>query len=114
MHTSRHTLGRNITTPVVSLATIFCSLLWLVSAGVYYANSGFRADWSATPLLWMLVVMVTPSVCFSGGLILLDARKRHAFSRLDRCALAAIILPVTFGTFLSVWAAKDLLAMSGH
>jgi hypothetical protein len=64
-------------------------------------------------LVWMLIVMVVPAICFAIGMILLDARKRARFSRLDWCALLAGVFPVTLGTLLSVWAVKVLFSMSG-
>jgi len=64
-------------------------------------------------LLWMLVVVVTPAVCFAGGLILVSARKDSRFTVVEWWALAAIFLPVTVGTVLSVWVVKVLFGMSG-
>jgi len=51
----------------------------------------------------MLIVMVTPAVCFAIGMILVDTRKHSRFSRLDWCALLAALFPVTLGTLLAVW-----------
>jgi hypothetical protein len=107
------TIGNRDWIRAVSIALIICSGLWLASAFVYYVTSSFKSDWSTTPLLWMLTVMLTPAICFSGVLILSDARKRSQSSRLEWCALAVAILPVTFGTLLAVWAVKGLFAMSG-
>ena len=61
----------------------------------------------------MLIVMVTPAICFALGMILVDTRKRARFPRLDWCALLAGVFPVTLGTFLAVWAVKVLFSMSG-
>jgi hypothetical protein len=104
---------KRISTTAVSIAMIICSGIWQVSACVYYSTSGFGSDWSATPLLWMLAVMVTPAVCFAGGMILFEARKQSRFTVIEWWALAAILLPVTVGTLLSVWAVKVLFGMSG-
>jgi hypothetical protein len=84
-----------------------------VGAWVYYATSGFKNDWSATPLFWMLIVTVTPAICFGMGIILVAGSKRSEFSRLEWCALVAGLFPVTFGTALAVWAVKTLFTMSG-
>jgi hypothetical protein len=109
-----HDILRNrVSTPALSIALIFCSGLWQVSACIYSSTSGLHGDWSATPSLWMLAVVVTPAVCFAGGMILFDARKYSRFSVIEWWALAAIFLPVTVGTLLSVWAIKGLLEMSG-
>lgn len=113
MNTVNDLPQKRISPKAVSIAMILCSGIWQVSACVYYSTSGFRSDWSATPLLWMLAVIVTPAVCFSGGMILFDARKHSRFTTLEWWALAAIFLPVTLGTLLSVWAMKVLLGMSG-
>jgi len=102
-----------VTTSAVSIVMIVCSILWHASACIYYATSGFRDDWSATPLLWMLTVIVTPAICFGGGMILVDARKHAPFTLMQWWALTAIFLPVTLGTLLSFWAIKVLLTMSG-
>jgi 1,4-dihydroxy-2-naphthoate octaprenyltransferase len=61
----------------------------------------------------MLIVMVTPAVCFAIGMILVDTRKHSRFSRLDWCALLAALFPVTLGTLLAVWAVRVLFSMSG-
>jgi thiosulfate reductase cytochrome b subunit len=113
MSTTSSAAGHQVSTEAVSIALLVVSAVWLVSVAVYYATSGFRVNWSATPLFWMLLVMVTPSICFSAGLILKDARKRSPFSRLTWCAVAAGVLPMTFGTGLAVWAMKGLRSMSG-
>lgn len=78
----------------------------------YFATSGFKADWSATPLIWMLAVVLTPAICFSGGMILWDQRKRRALGLIESWALLAVFLPVTLGTLLSVWAVRALFLMS--
>lgn len=102
-----------VATSAVSIAMITCSVLWHASACIYYATSGFRDDWSATPLLWILSTIVTPAICFGGGMILVDSRKHASFALMEWWALAAIFLPVTMGTLLSFWAIKGLLTMSG-
>jgi hypothetical protein len=106
-------LQNRVSTAALSVALIICSGLWHISACIYYSTSGFRSDWSATPLLWMLAVIVTPAVCFAGGMILFEARKHSRFTMMEWWALAAIFLPVTVGTLLSVWAVKVLFGMSG-
>jgi hypothetical protein len=100
-------LAKNrVPTSALSLALLICSGLWFASAGVYYATSAFKADWSSTPLFWMLLLLVTPAVCFGIGLVLVDTRKQARFSGLVWCALLAAVLPVSLGTVLAVWAVK--------
>src|SRR3569833_307801 len=106
-------LRGRVSTSALSIALIACSALWHLSACIYFATSGFRSDWSATPLLWMLTVPVTPAICFAGGLVLVDARKRCQLGKIEWWALAAALLPVTLGSFLSFWAVRVLLTMSG-
>jgi hypothetical protein len=95
------------------MALIFCSGLWLAAACEYYATSGLKLDWSATPLLWMLAVVLTPAICFAGCMILVDQHRQQPFTLMEWWALAAAFLPVTLGSLLSVWAVKVLLSMSG-
>jgi hypothetical protein len=113
MSTTPNLLRQRVSTAALALALIICAGLWLASAGVYYATSGFSGEWSATPLWWLLTALVTPAMCFAGGLMLVAARKPAQFSRLEWCGLAAIFLPVTVGTGLALWAVKGLLVMSG-
>jgi hypothetical protein len=109
-----HGVARNRVSPAaVSIALLILSAVWLVGACAYYATSASKNDWSATPLAWMLIVMVTPATCFASGMILVEARKHSRFSRLDWCALVAAFFPVTLGTLLAVWAVKVLFSMSG-
>jgi len=110
-----HDIRRNqVSSAAISVALIACSGLWLVAVCEYYATSGFKADWSATPLFWMLAVLMTPTICFAGCMILVDLlRKRQAFTLMQRWALAAALLPVTLGSLLSVWAVKVLFWMGG-
>jgi hypothetical protein len=65
-----------------------------------------QSDCFGTPLLWMLILMVSPPVCFATGLILFEARKYSGLSRLDRCALSLALFPITLGTLLAAWATK--------
>ena len=106
-------LRNSVSRSVFSVALITCSALWFAGACEYYATSGFRVDWSATPLFWMVAVVITPPICFSGCMILVDLRKRLQLSPIEWWALATAFLPVTLGTLLSVWAIKVLLSMSG-
>ena len=114
MNTTQDTIVRGrVSTSALSIALIAFSALWHLSACIYFATSGFRTDWSATPLLWMLTVTLTPAICFAGGMILVDARKHRQLGMIEWWALAAALLPVTLGSLLSIWAVKVLFTMSG-
>lgn len=113
MHTKDEFGRQPLALSTVSIASIVCSSIWYISACVYYQANALRNDWSATSLVWMLAVIVTPAVCFTGGMILVDARRRQQLSLLDWWALAAAFLPVTLGTLLAVWATKVLFVMCG-
>ena len=107
--TSRH----RVSTSALSIALLGCSGLWVIAACEYHATSGFKADWSATPLFWMLTVVLMPAICFAGSMILFDQRRQRSLGMIQWWALLAALLPVTLGTLLSVWAVKALLLMSG-
>ena len=115
MNTRRPIIRNRISTSAISIALIAFSGLWLVSASEYYATSGLRVDWSATPLSWMFAVVLTPAICFSGCMILVDQRKQkpQQMTPTELWALAAAFLPVTLGSLLSVWAVRVLFSMSG-
>jgi succinate dehydrogenase/fumarate reductase cytochrome b subunit len=106
-----HRFTRNrVSQSALSVALLIGSALWSVGSVEYYATSAFKKDWSATPLFWILVVLVTPAICFGIGIILVDARKRSRFSRLDWCAIVVALFPVTLGTLLAGWAVKVLFS----
>ena len=94
--------------------TILCSVLWLVAVCNYYATSGLITDWSGTPMLWVMLVVICPAVCFSGCMILLDGRIRKAreLSFLENWVLLAAFMPITLGSLLSVWVVRVLLLMT--
>ena len=113
MNATRNSIRNQVPQSALSVALLIGSALWFVGSLEYCTTSALRNDWSATPLVWMLIVMVTPAICFAIGMILVDSRKRTPFSRLDWCALLTGVFPVTLGTFLAVWALKVLFSMSG-
>lgn len=113
MSTTQNILRNQVSRAAVSVALIVCSGMWLAAACEYFATSGFKVDWSATPLFWMLTVVVTPTICFAGCMILAEQRKLRRFTLVEWWALTAALLPVTLGTLLSVWAVKVLLSMCG-
>ena len=109
-----HNGVRNLIPPsAVSIALLVCSGVWYVGASEYFATTAFKNDWSATPLFWMLIVMITPAICFACGMIMLDSRRHSRFSRIEWWALLAAFCPVTIGTLLAVLVVKILFSMSG-
>lgn len=113
MSTTHDVLRHDISRAALSVALIVCSGLWLVAACEYFATSGLQVDWSATPMFWMLTVVVTPAVCFAGCIMLAELRRRREFTMIEWWALASAFIPVTVGTLLSVWAVRVLFLMSG-
>ena len=113
VNTRQNIFQNQISSRSLSIALFICSALWLVSACIYGLFSGFRADWSATPLFCVLAMMVTPSVCFGIVLILVDQRKCSPLRRVDWMALIIAVPPITVGTVLSILAAEGLLRMAG-
>ena len=115
VNTTHNISSHCVSKSALSMVLLILSGLWLVAVCEYYATSALKADWSATPLFWMLAVMITPAICFSGCMILVDWRKREqrAFTPMEWWALAAAVLPVTLGSLLSVWAVRVLFLMSG-
>ncbi len=113
MSTTHNIVHNQVSRRALSVVLIVCSGLWLAAVCEYYATSGLKLDWSATPLLWMLTVVVTPAVCFAGCMILANIRNHQRFTLIEWWALAAVFLPVTLGTLLSAWAVKVLLLMCG-
>jgi hypothetical protein len=94
--------------PALSVALLVGSVCWLVGVVACYEATGFKDGWSQTPLLWLLTLMVTPSVCFALGVILVNARQQSRLSWFDGWALVVAFFPVTFGSFLSVLAVKAI------
>ncbi len=99
--------------PALSLALLMCSAAWFLAAFVYCSTTGFIPDWSSTPLVWMLLLMIAPPVCFSLVLLLVNTYRQAPVPRFCRCALLAAALPVTVGTMLTVWAVIGLFSMAG-
>lgn len=113
MTSARHSGEQPVSAPALAIALLGFSGLWLVAACEYFATTGLKVDWSATPLPWMLAVVLTPALCFACGLILADQHRRRPPALVERWAMVAAFLPVTAGTLLSVWAVRVLFSMSG-
>ncbi len=113
MNATRLAIRYEVPRAALSLALLTSSAFWLLTCLGAWATRGPSRDGSAAPLFGMLILMVTPPICFAIGLILVGARKRARLSRLDWCALLAGSFPITLGTLLAVWMAKVLLTMSG-
>ena len=97
----------------LSFALLVFSGIWFLSAYQYYATSHFRLDWSSTPLPWMCLAVLTPSICFCICIILADHARRARLSQLDMGALVVGFCPITLGSVLAFWAVRGLLQM-GH
>jgi len=108
-----HSLIRNRVSPsALSVALLICSAVWFICACAWYVTSASKDDWSATPLFWMLTLMVTPAICFTIGVDLVNTRQQSRLSWFDWCALVAAFFPVTLGSLLAVWAVKVLFSAS--
>ena len=108
MNTMHSVFAQRIPRWVLSSALLVCSGWWLASAGVYYAASGFKNDGAVTPPFWLLLLLVTPAVCFALALTMMEAGKIPRLSRLDAFALAGALFPVTLGTVLAIWVSNVL------
>ena len=97
-----------VSSPALSIAILVCSAIWLVGACEWYRTGGSKHDWTSAPLIWMLIIMVAPAVCFSFSTVLANTCKSSRISRLDRCALVVAVFPLTFGSLLAMWAVKVL------
>lgn len=109
MSTLNKGFQRQIPTEGVAVALLAVAGAWLAAAALFVAEHGWRPVGPDLDLAGALIVMILPSICFGGGLIVADARKRAPLTRLQRCALAAIILPVTLGTVLACWIVKGMI-----
>jgi hypothetical protein len=98
-----------VSTAALSTTLLICSAVWFVGGIACCATSAFKDNFSRTPLIWMLSLMVTPAMCFSIGVLLVNSRQQSRLSRLDWCALVTAFLPVILGTVLVVWTVKTLL-----
>ena len=108
MKTIHGVIRRRVSPSAISIALIICSAIWLVGACEWSVTSASKHDWTVAPLFCMLVIMVTPAVCFSFSAVLLNAQQHSRISRLDRSALVTAVFPATLGNLLAVWAVKVL------
>ena len=108
MSTTRSVIRNRVSASALSVVLLICSAVWFVGACVCYATSASKDDWSATPLFWMLIVMVAPAICFSICIELVNTRQQSRLSRFDWYALVAAFFPVILGSLLAVWAVKVL------
>lgn len=95
-----------ISPSALSVALLICSLVWLLGIGVCSATGGYQHDWRGAPLWGMLILLLTPSLCFALGFVLANARHPARLSGLEKCALIAALLPVTLGSWLAIVAVK--------
>jgi hypothetical protein len=109
MNTIHNVIHRRVFPAALSIALLICSAAWFVAC---YATSAFKDDWSATPVFWMLILMMTPAICFAIAVDLVGSRQQSRLSWFDGCALVAAFSPVTLGSALAVWAVKVLFGAS--
>ena len=108
-----HSVMRNRVSPLaLSVPLLACSAIWFAGAGMSYATTTHTNDWSATPMFWMLILLVIPPTCFSLGTALVNTRRQTQLSRFDWCALAAACVPVTIGSVLAVMVATWTSSLS--
>jgi hypothetical protein len=105
---SSRTSRTQISPLTLSVALLVCSVVWLAGACACYAPSASHVDWSTTSLLWPMILMITPSICFSIATILLNTRPPAHLSRLERSALVAAFFPVILGAVWTIWIVKVL------
>lgn len=92
--------------------TLFGSaLIWFVGACVWFANSNSKDGWSTTPLLWMLVLTVTPVLCILSGVAVIVTCSRSRFMWFHRIALLAGAVAVTVGGWLIIGVLGSLRGM---
>ena len=102
---------KQVSTASLSVALLLCSAVWFVGACAWYATSASKDGWSATPLFWMLILTVTPVLCFVFGVALVIARRQSRFSWFDWCALCAAVLAVGLGGFLAFMVLSSMRGM---
>lgn len=108
MNTTPNVMRKEISPTALSIALLIGSLVWLAAASEWYVTGGFKSDASVAALPLMMLLLIVPSICFSIMLVLVDRWKRPGHTRLDTCALAAGIFPITLGTLLAGWVVKAL------
>ena len=98
--------GSRISPSALSVALVVCSFVWLFGVWRCHATAGSQKDWRGAPILWLLILMLTPAICFALAVVLANARQPARFSRWDTCALLAALFPVTLGSWLAILAVK--------
>lgn len=88
MNTIHNVIRHCVFPAALAIALLICSAVWFVVCA-RYATSAFQDDWSATPVFWMLILMVTPAICFAIAVDLVSSRQQSRLSWFDGCALAA-------------------------
>src|ERR1041384_666159 len=95
----------------LSVALLVCATLWLSGAVGWYVMSDSKDGWSTTPLLWMLILTVTPVLCITCAIALVIARRDSRFTVLDWCALSAASVAVLLGGLLILMVLSSMSAM---
>jgi hypothetical protein len=85
--------------------------VWFIGALFWFANSNSKDGWSTTPLVWMLVLTLSPVFCLVSGIALLGAARRPRLTWLHWCALIAGAVAVTIGGWLIIAVIGSLRGM---
>jgi len=95
---------RNCISPIVfSGALLICSVAWCAGVFAWYLTGLHSKDgWSGTPLIWMLILCLSPAICCVSGYALVRIRKQSGgqFTGLDCCALLAGCITVLSAGFV--------------
>jgi hypothetical protein len=106
------TLDRSrVSSSALSVALLVCSAVWFIGACAWYANSDSKDGWSSTPLLWILILTVTPLLCLIGTAALVIARRQARFTWFEWCAFFAGGVAVIVGGWLMLMVLSSMRAM---
>jgi len=110
-----HALHRIQVSPfVLSAALVVCSAAWFVGAYSLCVTREKTIDgWSATPLIGMLPLALSPLSCLILGFMVVQSRHqcRDKLTMLDWCGLFAGCVVVVLGGFLVVGVLGSMRAM---
>jgi hypothetical protein len=80
---------------------LLCSLLWGIGILVIMSFADASTDgWCSTPLLWLLVLAMTPVACIIVGIALVVEHRELRFGWFDWLRLALASVAVLFGGML--------------
>jgi hypothetical protein len=94
-----------------SLTLLSSSVIWFVGALALIAHSDSKDGWSTTPLPWMVVLAVTPVLCFVSGVAFLWSQHRSRLTWLHWIALVAGAITIVAGGLLMIAVLGSLRGM---